>query len=132
MPYPQTSTHVEHRTRLTGPARTTLLLTALSSALALTTACSGPGGVDLGNDWKGSSTFALAKVDGLVTVVGINPDKPRAESLAVVPQQADDDDAISPHIVELADGRWLLTVPRKVASRTGGTRSTARTTPWTA
>ncbi|MEV3967153.1 hypothetical protein AB0K68_03230 [Streptomyces sp. NPDC050698] len=113
MPYPKTSKHVEYRTRLASPARTTLLLTALSSALALTTACSGPGGVDLGNDWKGSSTFALAKVDGLVTVVGINPDKPRAESLAVVPQQADDDDAISPHIVELADGQWVLTVPRK-------------------
>ncbi|MEU8991570.1 hypothetical protein AB0C98_35175 [Streptomyces sp. NPDC048558] len=114
MPYPTTRNHSENRTRLTGPARTTtLLLSALGSALVLTTACSGPGGVELGNDWKGSRTFALAKVDGLVTVVGINPDKPRAESLAVVPQQADDDDAISPHIVELADGRWLLTVPRK-------------------
>ncbi|MCF2537598.1 hypothetical protein K6168_18320 [Streptomyces sp. FB2] len=113
MPYPSTHKHGEHRTQLTGPARATALLGALGSVLALTTACSGPGGVDLGDDWKGSRTFALAKVDGLVTVVGINPDKPRAESLAVVPQQADDDDAISPHIVELADGRWLLTVPRK-------------------
>ncbi|MET7859491.1 hypothetical protein ABZS81_20145 [Streptomyces sp. NPDC005318] len=94
------------------PARAALLLAALSTA-ALTTACSGPGGVDLGNDWQGSRTFALADVDGLVTVVGINPDKPGAESLVVVPQQADDDDSISPHIVELADGRWMLTVPRK-------------------
>ncbi|MGW3410867.1 hypothetical protein [Streptomyces sp. NPDC000888] len=99
--------------RLTGPARAALLLIAFGSTAALTTACSGPGGVDLGTDWKGARTFALARVDGLVTVVGINPDKSRAESLAVVPQQADDDDSISPHIVELADGRWLLTVPRK-------------------
>ncbi|WP_217209937.1 hypothetical protein [Streptomyces sp. AC550_RSS872] len=110
MPYLTTR---KHRTRLTGPARAILLLAALSSTAALTTACSGPGGVDLGDDWKGSRTFALAKVNGLVTVVGINPDKTRAESLAVVPQQADDDDSISPHIVQLADGRWLLTVPRK-------------------
>ncbi|MDF6044305.1 hypothetical protein LRD69_19625 [Streptomyces sp. JH14] len=115
MPYPTTrrSRRSEHHARLTGPARAALLLVAFGSTAALTTACSGPGGVDLGNDWQGSRTFALADVDGLVTVVGINPDKPRAESLVVVPQQADDDDAISPHIVELADGRWLLTVPRK-------------------
>lgn len=112
MQSPKTSKRVKHRTR---PARTVLVLVlaSLGSALALTTACSGPGGVDLGHDWKGSRTFALAKVNGLVTVVGINPDKPGAQSLVVVPQQADDDDAVSPHIVELADGRWLLTVPRK-------------------
>ncbi|MFY1677455.1 MULTISPECIES: hypothetical protein [unclassified Streptomyces] len=113
MPYPTTRKHREHRALPTGPVRTTLLLSVLGSTLALTTACSGPGGVDLGNDWEGSRTFAVARVDGLVTVVGINPDKPRAESLAVVPRQADDDDAISPRIVELSDGRWLLTVPRK-------------------
>ncbi|MGW6910183.1 hypothetical protein [Streptomyces sp. NPDC054940] len=88
-------------------------LSSLAATAVLTTGCSGPGGVDLGKDWKGSATFVLAKVDGLVTVVGINPDKARAESLAVVPQQADDDDSVSPQIVELADGRWLLTVPRK-------------------
>ncbi|MER5216118.1 hypothetical protein ABT063_37710 [Streptomyces sp. NPDC002838] len=93
--------------------RRPLFLSALAATAVLTTACSGPGGVDLGKDWKGSKTFVLAKVDGLVTVVGINPDKARAESLAVVPQQADDDDSVSPQIVELADGRWLLTVPRK-------------------
>ncbi|PRH79641.1 hypothetical protein C6N75_08355 [Streptomyces solincola] len=69
--------------------------------------------MDLGHDWKRASTFALAKVDGLVTVVGINPEKPEAQSLVVVPQQADDDDAVSPHIAHLADGRWILTVPRK-------------------
>lgn len=110
MPYLTTR---KNRTRPARPARALLLLVALGSTAALTTACSGPGGVDLGKDWKGSQTFALAKVDGLVTVVGVNPDKSRAESLAVVPQQADDDDSISPHIVRLADGRWLLTVPRK-------------------
>lgn len=93
--------------------RRALLLAVLGSATAMTAACSGPGGVELGKDWKGSTTFAVAKVDGLVTVVGINPDKARAESLAVVPQQSDDTDAVSPHIVELADGRWILTVPRK-------------------
>ncbi|GGU32760.1 hypothetical protein [Streptomyces lavendofoliae] len=109
MPYLTTSKHNAHRTRPAGPVRATLLL----SALAVTAACSGPGGVDLGTDWKGSRTFALANVDGLVTVVGINPDKPRAESLAVVPQQADDDDAVSPQLVELAGGRWVVTVPRK-------------------
>lgn len=118
MPYLMTrksrgSGTVSSHGRLTGPARAALLLIAFGSTAALTTACSGPGGVDLGTDWKGARTFALARVDGLVTVVGINPDKSRAESLAVVPQQADDDDSISPHIVELADGRWLLTVPRK-------------------
>ncbi|MEV6180796.1 hypothetical protein [Streptomyces sp. NPDC052015] len=90
-----------------------LLLAALASAAALTTtACSGPGGVELGTDWEGSSTFALAEVDGLVTVVGIDPAEPGAQSLAVVPQQADDDDSVSPHIVRLADGRWMLSVPR--------------------
>ncbi|MEU7054471.1 hypothetical protein [Streptomyces sp. NPDC046197] len=113
MPYLTTPGRAERRPRPAGPARASAVLVALGSALALTTACSGPGGVDLGKDWKGSGTFALARVDGLVTVVGINPDQARAESLAVVPQQADDTDAISPHIVRLADGRWLLTVPRK-------------------
>ncbi|MFI9762426.1 hypothetical protein ACIHFB_31395 [Streptomyces sp. NPDC051963] len=95
------------------PAFLPSFLSALAATAVLTTACSGPGGVDLGNDWKGSTTFVLAKVDGLVTVVGINPDKARAQSLAVVPQQSDDDDSVSPQIVQLADGRWLLTVPRK-------------------
>lgn len=85
----------------------------LCAAAVLTSACSGPGGVELGHDWKGSTTFALARVDGLVTVVGINPGAARAESLAVVPQQADDTDAVSPQIVRLADGRWLVTVPRQ-------------------
>ncbi|GFH34960.1 hypothetical protein [Streptomyces pacificus] len=110
MPYLTTRKHPPRPAR---PARMALLLAALGTTAALTTACSGPGGVDLGDDWKGASTFALAEVNGLVTVVGINPDKPGAQSLAVVPQQADDDDAVSPHIVHLADGRWLVTVPRK-------------------
>ena len=109
MPYPAPTTReplAPRTTRLTGPARTPLLLGALgSAALLFTTACSGPGGVELGDDWKGSRTFALAEVDGLTTVVGINPDKPGAQSLAVVPQQADDDASVSPHIAELADGR---------------------------
>ncbi|WP_282702884.1 hypothetical protein [Streptomyces sp. CC219B] len=90
----------------------TRLLPALCSTLALTAACAGPGGVELGHDWRGATTFALARVDGLVTVVGVNARAGRAESLVVVPQQADDTDAVSPGIVELADGRWLLGVPR--------------------
>ncbi|MFF8191303.1 hypothetical protein ACF05L_10610 [Streptomyces bobili] len=103
-------------TSRTRPARlrTPLSAAALTATAALlATACSGPGGVDLGTDWKGASAFALAEVDGLVTVVGVNADKSRAESLAVVPQQADDDRSVSAQIVELADGRWLVTVPRK-------------------
>ncbi|GCB48072.1 hypothetical protein [Streptomyces sp. NL15-2K] len=85
---------------------------ALGDLALLAAACSGPGGAELGEDWAGATTFALARVDGLVTVVGINPGRARAESLAVVPQQSDDTDAVSPHIVQLADGRWLVTVPR--------------------
>ncbi|MFD7668990.1 hypothetical protein [Streptomyces sp. NPDC059788] len=103
----------KHDRRPAGPARAALLLAALGATAALTTACGGPGGVELGDDWEGSKTFALAKVDGLVTVVGINPDKAHAESLAAVPQHSDDDDAVSPHIARLADGRWVVTVPRK-------------------
>ncbi|MFI1702043.1 hypothetical protein [Streptomyces bobili] len=102
------------RTATPARVRTALSAAALTATAALlATACSGPGGVDLGTDWKGASAFALAEVDGLVTVVGVNADTSRAESLAVVPQQADDDRAVSPQIVELADGRWLVTVPRK-------------------
>lgn len=85
----------------------------LLAAVVLTAACSGPGGVTLGHDWDGASTFALVRVDGLVTVVGINVREGRAESLAVVPQQADDSDVVSPHMVRLADGRWLVSVPRE-------------------
>ncbi|MGV9449998.1 hypothetical protein [Streptomyces sp. NPDC003635] len=86
-------------------------LAALATTAVLA-ACAGPGGVELGRDWKGATTFALARVDGLVTVVGINAPQARAESLAVVPQQADDTSAVSPSIVELADGRWLVSVPK--------------------
>ncbi|MEU9666590.1 hypothetical protein AB0E25_13540 [Streptomyces bobili] len=93
--------------------RPPLLLAVLASTALLATACSGPAGVELGKDWKGSTSLVLAEVDGLVTVVGVNPDRARAESLAVVPQQADDDHAVSPQLVELADGRGVLTVPRK-------------------
>lgn len=88
------------------------LRAALGGLAVLAAACSGPGGAELGKDWAGATTFALTRVDGLVTVVGINPHRARAESLAVVPQQSDDTEAVSPHIVQLADGRWLVTVPR--------------------
>ncbi|POX52744.1 hypothetical protein C3489_17385 [Streptomyces sp. Ru71] len=86
----------------------------VAAACALAAACAGPGGVTLGDDWKGSSAFALVDVDGLATVVGVNAVKGRAESLAVVPQQADDGaGGAGPQIVALADGRRLVTVPRK-------------------
>ncbi|MFD5255015.1 hypothetical protein ACFWM5_19490 [Streptomyces bobili] len=93
--------------------RHSLLLAVLASTVLLATACSGPAGVELGKDWKGSTSLVLVEVDGLVTVVGVNPDRGRAESLAVVPQQADDDHSVSPQLVELADGRRVLTVPRE-------------------
>ncbi|MEU3843879.1 hypothetical protein AB0E88_28075 [Streptomyces sp. NPDC028635] len=68
----------------------------------------------LGDDWEGVSAFVLADVDGLTTVVGVDAVKGRAESLAVVPQQADDGTrTVSPQIVALADGRRLVTVPRR-------------------
>ncbi|MEU2285893.1 hypothetical protein ABZ614_28845 [Streptomyces sp. NPDC013178] len=91
----------------------TRLRAALGGLALLTAACSGPAGVELGQDWEGATTFVLARVDGLVTVVGVDPDRARAESLAVVPQQPDDTDGVSPHIVRLADGRWIVTVPRE-------------------
>lgn len=94
--------------------RTRLALTAVGLAATLALAsCSGPGGVELGDDWSGAKSFALARVDGELTVVGVNPAKEKAESLAVVPAQSDDQDNIAPQLVRLADGRWLLSVPRE-------------------
>ncbi|POX39034.1 hypothetical protein C3486_20375 [Streptomyces sp. Ru73] len=85
------------------------LLTALAA-----TACSvEPGGVELGKDWKGARAFALSEVDGQLTVIGVNPVKGKAEPLVVVPSQADDNDTLAPQIVRLADGRWMISVPRK-------------------
>ncbi|MEV0845561.1 hypothetical protein AB0J21_06670 [Streptomyces sp. NPDC049954] len=72
----------------------------------------GPGGVELGTDWKGARSFVLSKVGGELTVVGVNPDRGTAEPLVVVPAQADDDDTLAPQIVRLADGRWMIAVPR--------------------
>ncbi|WP_406496493.1 hypothetical protein OG936_20435 [Streptomyces sp. NBC_00846] len=100
-----------------GPRPTRLrLLAAVTAALgcAVTvSSCAGPDGVDLGTDWKGAQVFVLAKVNGEVTVVGINPVKGTAESLAVVPQQSDDDSVLAPQILQQADGNWLVSVPRK-------------------
>jgi hypothetical protein len=102
-----------------GPARQArrgaLPLTALALLTAVAaTACSvEPGGADLGTDWKGAKAFALAEVGGELTVVGVNPKKGKAEALAVVPSQADDNDTLAPQIARLADGRWVLSVPRK-------------------
>jgi hypothetical protein len=93
--------------------RRTLALTAFAAVVATSAACDGPGGVDLGTNWAGSKTFVLSKVSGLVTVVGIDPGKHSAESLAVVPSQSDDDTVQAPEIAHLADGRWLVAVPRK-------------------
>ncbi|MEU0966420.1 hypothetical protein ABZ357_13780 [Streptomyces sp. NPDC005917] len=92
--------------------RPALALVALS-ALAVPLAACGPGGVTLGDDWEGSKVFVLSKVNGLTTVVGIDPDRHRAESLAVVPTQKDDDDIQNPQIVRLTDGRWAVAIPKK-------------------
>lgn len=97
------------------PVRTGVPALALAAALSLTaTACeAGPGGVDLGTDWKGSTTFVLAEVGGELTVVGVNPVKATAQSLAVVPSQSDDSDVIDPQIARLADRSWVIAVPRE-------------------
>lgn len=89
-------------------------VTALAAlSLPLAAACDGPGGVTLGNDWSGSQVFVLAKVSGLTTVVGVDPQRGTAEPLAAVPTQADDDDVLSPQITRLADGQWVVTIPKK-------------------
>ncbi|MFJ8946572.1 hypothetical protein ACIRG4_25630 [Streptomyces sp. NPDC102395] len=82
-------------------------------AALLAAACAGPGGPELEHDWSGATTLALARVDGLVTVVGVDPRQARARSLAVVPQRSDDTETLSPRLVRLADGRWLVSVPRE-------------------
>ncbi|WP_052270371.1 hypothetical protein [Streptomyces sp. MUSC 125] len=94
--------------------RPALALAALSALAAPLAAC-GPGGVTLGDDWEGSTVFVLSKVNGLTTVVGIDPDRHRAEPLAVVPTQKDDDDIQNPQIIHLTDGRWAVAVPKKNA-----------------
>ncbi|MEU0677296.1 hypothetical protein ABZ330_31250 [Streptomyces sp. NPDC006172] len=85
------------------------------AATLLAVACAGPGGPAPVNDWSGVTTLALTRVDGLVTVVGVDPRRARARSLAVVPQRSDDTETLSPRLVRLADGRWLVSVPRKGA-----------------
>jgi hypothetical protein len=85
----------------------------LVCGVAALSACDGPAGVELGHDWRGAQLFVLAKVNNLTTVVGINAARHTAEALAVVPGQADDDDVTSPRIVQLADGRWIVSVPKK-------------------
>ncbi|WP_328318375.1 hypothetical protein [Streptomyces sp. NBC_00388] len=97
------------------PPRSALLAGAagLLALAALTTSCSGPNGVTLGTDWKGSEDFTLSRIGGQLAVVGINPEKHRAEPLTVVPAQGDDDDTLAPQIAHLANGKWLLAVGRK-------------------
>ncbi|WP_037601617.1 hypothetical protein [Streptacidiphilus rugosus] len=92
--------------------RAALATAATATMLPLLGACD-PGGVSLGNDWSGAQVFVLAKVNGLTTVVGIDPRAHRAEPLAVVPSQSDDDDVLSPRITRLTDGRWMVTIPKK-------------------
>lgn len=112
--------HKNHIVTRTGRVRRRSLRGALPLAavglltVVATTACSvEPGGVELGSDWKGARAFSLAEVDGQLTVVGVNPRKGKAEPLVVVPSQADDNDTLAPQIVRLADGQWVITVPRK-------------------
>jgi hypothetical protein len=89
-----------------------LVLTCAALTIPLG-ACTGPGGVDLGKNWAGSEVFVLSKLNGLVAVVGIDPTHHTAEPLAVIPSQSDDDNVLSPRITRLADGRWVVTVPKK-------------------
>ncbi|MFG2848196.1 hypothetical protein ACGF12_34275 [Kitasatospora sp. NPDC048296] len=98
--------------RIPRPPRGIRLLAAAALTAPLA-ACGGPSGVDLGDDWAGSEVFVLAKVGGLTTVVGIDPALGKAESLAAVPTRDDDDTVVSPRITQLADKRWMVTVPAK-------------------
>lgn len=95
-----------------GRGKLSLGALGLLAVLVVPGCTAGPGGVELGTDWKGARSFVLSKVDGELTVVGVNPDKGTAEPLVVVPAQADDDDVLAPQIVRLADGRWMIAVPR--------------------
>jgi hypothetical protein len=74
-------------------------------AVATLAGCSGSGGVELGDDWAGSETFVVATMSGLTTVLGVDPDRHRAEPLLVVPQQRDDDSVLAPQIVRLPERR---------------------------
>ncbi|MDF3301026.1 hypothetical protein [Streptomyces tropicalis] len=86
---------------------------ALAVCSVALTGCSGSDGVSLGHDWKGSETFVTANVSGHTVVVGIDPAARHAQSLAVVPSEDGDDDVLAPQLVQFADGRWMLTTPRK-------------------
>ncbi|WP_223126093.1 hypothetical protein [Streptomyces sp. TRM68367] len=86
---------------------------ALAVSAALLASCSGSDDVELGTDWKGSQTFVTASVSGHTVVVGINPEAHHAQALAVVPQKDGDDDVLAPQLVQLADGTWWLSTPRK-------------------
>lgn len=86
---------------------------ALVVSAALLASCSGSDDVELGTDWKGSQTFVTASVSGHTVVVGINPEAHHAQALAVVPQKDGDDDVLAPQLVQLADGTWWLSTPRK-------------------
>jgi hypothetical protein len=87
---------------------------ALASAALVVpvAACSGPSGVELGRNWAGSEIFVLARVNDQTTVVGIDPERHTAEPLVVVPSQSDDDEILSPRITRLADGRWVISIPK--------------------
>lgn len=89
---------------------------ALAVSTALLASCSGCSGSDevtLGTDWKGSQTFVTASVSGHTVVVGIDPAAHHAQALAVVPKKDGDDDVLAPQLVQLADGTWWLSTPRK-------------------
>ncbi|MFE4818933.1 hypothetical protein ACFRFU_21325 [Streptomyces sp. NPDC056704] len=86
---------------------------ALAVSAALLASCSGSDDVELGTDWKGSQTFVTASVAGHTVLVGIDPEAHHAQALAVVPQKDGDDDVQAPQLVQLADGTWWLSTPRK-------------------
>ncbi|HET6153931.1 MAG TPA: hypothetical protein VFE15_13335 [Marmoricola sp.] len=85
---------------------------ALALALVVFTACSGPSGVDVSHDWSGIDGFLLMKVDGLVTVTGIDSVRGRARPMIVIPSRSDDDDVLAPQIARSSDGTALITRPR--------------------
>jgi hypothetical protein len=90
-----------------------LATTVVAVAAVALGGCSGPSGVTVSDDWSGAEAFVLARVDGLTTVVGVDPVHHTASSLAVVAAQHDDDTVRSPQILELAGGTWVVSIPKK-------------------
>jgi hypothetical protein len=83
------------------------------AACGLGVSSCGSGGVHLGNNWLDAQEFVLARVNNLVTVVGIDPVAKQAQSLTVIPQQSDDNDVVSPSLASVSDGTVYMVLPKK-------------------